>query len=216
MSNPSSSRNTAWPAEPQTSDPQAESKSTVHEAKKVVQELRDEAVHEAENAKNRAIERGQEFAQQQKERAADEVHVFGSAFHSAAETLENEGQHMAAQCVEACAKSLDDTANYLRQRRFGELIQDANQFARRHPEVFLGGMLLAGLAAARFLKAHEPKDHLDEQHLLDDMDLVNETEDVDYVGGVPAFGQAPLSTEPTSPSVDEIPNPIDPLRDPNL
>lgn len=144
--------------------------STVSEAKQVVNELRHDLEEQVSRGRERAMRQSQEFAQQQKERAAEEVHVFGSAIRAAADTLHEEKHGQIAGYVEACADELESVSTYLRERRFEELYHDANRIARRHPEIFLGGMFLAGVAITRFLKASqpEPEDYLDDEFTTGD------------------------------------------------
>ena len=55
------------------------------------------------------------------------------------------------------ADQIDAISKYVRITSFQTMLGDAGQFARRRPEVFLGGTLLAGLLVARFLKASTPR-----------------------------------------------------------
>jgi hypothetical protein len=47
-------------------------------------------------------------------------------------------------------------STYLRDNDLRGFVRDTETFARRRPEVFLGGTLIAGLMLARFLKASSP------------------------------------------------------------
>lgn len=51
------------------------------------------------------------------------------------------------------ADALADAAENFNRKDLGELVSDANHFARRNPLAFLGGAALVGFAAARFAKA---------------------------------------------------------------
>jgi hypothetical protein len=51
---------------------------------------------------------------------------------------------------------VERVANYLRERDFHQLVNDAEDFARRSPAVFLGSAFVLGLAASRFLKSSRP------------------------------------------------------------
>jgi hypothetical protein len=48
-------------------------------------------------------------------------------------------------------------ARYLREKDLQGLTRDTETFARRHPELFLGGAFLAGMLAARFVKSSRPR-----------------------------------------------------------
>ncbi|PQO32014.1 hypothetical protein DTL21_17360 [Bremerella cremea] len=155
MTNPSPSQmKKKSRANPQNERP---SSATAQEAKEAAQEVRAEVKEQAREARDRTLERGRQFAEERKGVAAEELGVFGSAIRSAADSLESDGEEAVAGYANMCAEQLENTSRYLRERKLGDLYHDANSFARKHPEIFLGGMFLAGLAAARFLKASSPE-----------------------------------------------------------
>ena len=92
-------------------------------------------------------------ANRQKNRVGEELGNFGSALRSAASRLQETDDKGIARYAEQAADQLDSTARYLRQRDITGLAEDLETFARRNPEVFLGGMFLAGLGISRFLKS---------------------------------------------------------------
>jgi hypothetical protein len=55
--------------------------------------------------------------------------------------------------VDEAANQLERVSNQLRDKDVGELMQDAQQFARRRPAVFIGSAFAIGLLGARFLKS---------------------------------------------------------------
>jgi len=136
---------------------QRPSQETAQEAKDVARELRRDAQHKARQARDKTLERGREFAEQRKSVIAKEVGIFGSAVRSASESLESDGEEAVASYAEMCADELENASDYLNQNSIQDLYHEANRFARSHPQVFLGGMFVAGLVAARFLKASEPE-----------------------------------------------------------
>jgi len=139
------------------SDDQRPSKETAHEAKDAARELRHDAKQKARQARDKTMARGREFAEERKSAIAQEVGVFGSAVRSASESLESDGEEAVSQYAEMCADELENASDYLNDRSVSDLYHEANRFARRHPQVFLGGMFVAGLVAARFLKSSEPE-----------------------------------------------------------
>lgn len=213
----SSNQGTTTQEKPTQENASQQKKSTVTEAKEVAQELRHDLEEQVTRGRQRAMEQGQEFVQHQKEKAAEEVHIFGSAIRAAAETLQEENHGHIAGYIEAAADELESVSTYLRERRFEELYHDANRFARRHPEIFLGGMFLAGIAITRFLKASEPEPEPMEysgsmesgsMYYADDyMDEGLEGDDLSYVGGAPAFGSGIPPATPTTPTPGQAPTP---------
>jgi hypothetical protein len=148
---------------------------SIHEMKdaagRAVDDVRQKASHfaqEATDAARQAGERiqengaeavdelrrkGAEAASQQKEWAADELSHFSQAVRTAADRLHSEQDHRLADYAGMAADRLDDASEYLRTSDWRRLVDDAEEFGRRRPEMFLGGMFLAGLGIARFLKA---------------------------------------------------------------
>jgi hypothetical protein len=59
--------------------------------------------------------------------------------------------------AERLADQMDRLSDYLRDRDIDRLVGDAEDFARNRPEIFLSASFLAGLMAARFLRASSPQ-----------------------------------------------------------
>lgn len=97
--------------------------------------------------------RGEAYFGEQKSRAADEASHLSEAVRCAAERLHEEQDEHLAGYADSLAQQIDRVSDYLRERDMRDLLNDAQAFARRRPEVVLGGMFVAGLVAARFLKA---------------------------------------------------------------
>lgn len=135
------------------SDPQSASDSSVSRIKHAAQKASEQLADQASKARDRIVERSSEFAHDQKSETAHEFEVFGSAIREASSKLRDEGELQVAGYVDTLAGGVDQVADYLRDRDFADLRNDASTCARQHPELFLGGMFLAGLAFSRFMKA---------------------------------------------------------------
>lgn len=107
----------------------------------------------ARETTERIRQEGASLLAEQKGRAADELSHFSHAIHRAAESLHSEEDHRVAEYADAAAKQIDRVAGYLRTSDVNRFVDDAEQFARRRPEVVFGGLFLAGLALSRFLKS---------------------------------------------------------------
>jgi hypothetical protein len=105
-----------------------------------------EALHEIQS-------KGQSLANQQKDAITSCLRNCSAASRKAAEQLRVDNDSHLAQYAETIAQKLEDTSAYLDNRDLRNIYQDVEGFARRQPELFFGGMFLAGLAIARFLKA---------------------------------------------------------------
>lgn len=98
-------------------------------------------------------QRGQTLLAQQKQRAAEELQQLGAAVRSSADKLHQQHDDTIAAYAESLAQQFDTAAGYLRRADLGDLIEDTQSLARRQPELFFGGMFIAGLAIGRFFKA---------------------------------------------------------------
>jgi hypothetical protein len=101
-----------------------------------------------------ARERVAEAASSKKEAAAEKIDTVAEVLHDAGQRLQEDmgiGRY-----AESAARQVDHLAHYLRRSDFGGMVRDAETFARRHPELFLGLAFLGGMVAARFLKSAPP------------------------------------------------------------
>jgi gas vesicle protein len=113
------------------------------------EQIRESAQSTAEEVRRQ----GAGFVQDRKAQAADQLKSFSSAIRSAADRLHEENDHNLAAYAEATAERVESAARYLSERDFSRITDDVESFARRQPELFLGGMFLTGLGLSRFLKA---------------------------------------------------------------
>jgi vacuolar-type H+-ATPase subunit E/Vma4 len=111
----------------------------------------------AKEAGDKIKEQGRTFLNEQKERVGSEIETYSAAARRAAERLESESDTNLSSYISSAADQLDRLATRVQERDLGELIDDVEEMARRRPEVFYGGMFVAGLVAARFLKASKEK-----------------------------------------------------------
>jgi hypothetical protein len=88
----------------------------------------------------------------QKGRAADRVGNYSSAVRESARALEQDDPNVAHFANQA-ADRIEAVADYIRDSDFSRLREDAEGVARRHPALFMGGMLLAGLVLGNMAKA---------------------------------------------------------------
>ena len=89
--------------------------------------------------------------------AAQSLGTVAEALREAANKLGEGEAGPLGTYAESAAEQVDKIARYLREKDLQSLSRDAQTFARRHPEVFLGGAFLAGIMAARFLKSSAPR-----------------------------------------------------------
>jgi hypothetical protein len=56
------------------------------------------------------------------------------------------------------ADGVERTAAYLDRKDVNEILHDAREMARRRPELFAGGLFIAGLMLGRFLRSSVPEE----------------------------------------------------------
>jgi hypothetical protein len=112
-------------------------------------EKAEEVTHETRHQLSRA-------AEERKDRAADKMERVARALRRTADSLEEEDAEEFGDYPDRAADRLDRISRYLRQSDVGTLMADTEDFARRRPELFFGGLTLAGLAAGRFLRSSSP------------------------------------------------------------
>ena len=128
------------------------------QAKNLAHEAKDQTVKVAEQARDHV----QQLVGQQKDQAADRLGSLAEVLREAGHKL-NEGEQSGdfGRYADRAAQQVDRLSTYLRDNDLRGFVRDTENFARRRPEVFLGGALLAGLALARFLKASSPNRSFD-------------------------------------------------------
>jgi hypothetical protein len=89
----------------------------------------------------------------QKNRATDGIGSVAQAVRQTTQHLRAQQHDTIARYVDQAADQLERVSERLRQKDVGELLQDAQQFARRQPAVFIGSAFAIGLLGARFLKS---------------------------------------------------------------
>jgi hypothetical protein len=126
--------------------------------------LTDQASEKAQDAVSAAQEKASELREQGSARLRDQFdhrsNEAGSQMRSLAEALRRggndlngEGAGNASQLTGQAAERIERLGSYLEQKSGDELMRDVETFARRRPWMLAGLGMLAGVAAARFMKA---------------------------------------------------------------
>lgn len=98
----------------------------------------------------------------QKDRAFDGIGSVAQAVRQSTQQLRDQHHDTLAGYVEQAADQIDRLAQQLRGKDVGELLDDAQQLARRQPALFVGSAFAIGLLGARFLKSSTR--HRDERY----------------------------------------------------
>lgn len=103
-----------------------------------------------------AAEQAQTMMAQRKGQATQNLHQVAHAFRQTGDQLRQNDQGMAARVLDAAAGEISSAAGYLENRDLPQLVNEAENFARRNSALFLGGAFALGVLAARFLKSSTP------------------------------------------------------------
>lgn len=89
----------------------------------------------------------------QKDRATDGIGSVAQAVRRSTQEL-REGHHeTVAEYIERAADQLDQLSTRLKNKDVGQLLRDAQNLARRQPNIFIGTAFMLGLVGARFMKS---------------------------------------------------------------
>jgi ElaB/YqjD/DUF883 family membrane-anchored ribosome-binding protein len=89
----------------------------------------------------------------QKTRATDGLGSIAQAVRQTTQPLRDNKQDAIAQYVDKAADQIERFSAQLRDKDVSELVNDAQQFARRQPAMFIGAAFAVGVLTARFLKS---------------------------------------------------------------
>ncbi|WP_246680381.1 hypothetical protein [Mesorhizobium sp. B2-8-9] len=82
--------------------------------------------------------------------------AFGGALRAASDHLANSDQSAASKFMQEGASGLERLASSLKEKPFGQVLEDVQSFGRQNPGALLAGSVLAGLALGRFIRASPP------------------------------------------------------------
>ncbi len=91
------------------------------------------------------------IADEQRRQAADQIAGLAGAARAAAQALGDGSNLRSARCAAQTADTIDRFADAVRQRRWNDIVADAESFARREPRLFTLGAAAFGYIAGRML-----------------------------------------------------------------
>ena len=95
----------------------------------------------------------------QKNKATDGIGTVAQAVRQASQQLRTQQHDTIANYIDQAANQLERFSTRLRDKDVGELVRDAQQFAKRRPVVFVGSAFALGLLGARFLKSSRDRQY---------------------------------------------------------
>ena len=91
--------------------------------------------------------------EEQKRQIADRISGMARALQSAAQPLHESQSHVIGGYLEEAATQVDSFSRMMRERYWGELVADTEDFARRQPTWFVLGAIATGFVVGRLLWA---------------------------------------------------------------
>lgn len=121
-----------------------------------VQRLAAEAREETSRVASQARDQATELASRATAQTAQRLNSLASALRQAAQQLETDDAAGFGRYAGMAADQVQKASGYLEGKDLGQLVRDTQTFARRHPDLFLGGAFVAGVMLARFIKSSAP------------------------------------------------------------
>jgi ElaB/YqjD/DUF883 family membrane-anchored ribosome-binding protein len=123
------------------------------QASEKVQDATAVAQEKAAELREQGSARLREQFDQRSTQAGSQVRSLADALRRSGNDLQNEGNTSGARVAGQAADRVERLGSYLEQKSGDELMRDIETFARRRPWLLAGLGMLAGVAAARFVKA---------------------------------------------------------------
>lgn len=114
---------------------------------------REQAQQKAKETADQAREEALRRADAQKGFVADYISNFSEAVRSMAMQFKDQDQVSLADYTYRLADKTDTLAGHLRDENSESLLKQAQDFSRREPALFIGGMVAGGFLLSRFLKS---------------------------------------------------------------
>jgi hypothetical protein len=125
-------------------------------AKDVVKPQRGQTLQDARDAVQEARDAVRNVANAQKGKVASRLSGVAEALHETAKSLERQNASV-GRYADIAAQQVDRVSQMLKERAVEQLVEDAEEFARTQPILFVGGALAAGFVFARVVRIGEPR-----------------------------------------------------------
>ena len=140
-------------AEDVKADVKAKVGEAAHEARGRTEGVKDKVKEQASEARGRVQAEAEKGFERGKGRVAERVSSVAHAFRKTGEQLREEDQGDLAGYTDRVAEQVEKVSGYLEGKGLRDVLDDVSAFAKRQPGLFVGGALVAGLVAARFLRS---------------------------------------------------------------
>jgi hypothetical protein len=137
----------------QGQDQTPQTQQVADQARETVGEATEQAKETAHNVASQAQETVRQQVGQRSTEVGERVSGTAADIRSVGEELQKQGKDGPAKLAQQAAERVDRAGAYLRESDADRILSDVEDFGRRRPWAVLAGATIAGLAAARFLKA---------------------------------------------------------------
>ncbi|KAA3452287.1 hypothetical protein C7I87_02580 [Mesorhizobium sp. SARCC-RB16n] len=125
-------------------------------ASELLHDARDELTRRAGGYATEATQVMSDKAEEAQRDIGSSLAALGGALRAASDHLANHDERTASKFALDAAGGLERLSSSLKQKPFGQVLEDVQSFGRQNPGVLLAGSVLAGLALGRFIKASPP------------------------------------------------------------
>jgi hypothetical protein len=123
------------------------------QAREKAGEVADQAREKAQNLSGQAADQVRTQVDQRSTEAGERITATADDIRSVSESLREQGKDGPAKMADQLAERAERAGGYLRDADANQLLGDIEDFGRRQPWAVLAGAAVAGVAAARLLKA---------------------------------------------------------------
>ena len=116
-------------------------------------ELKSQAAELTRAVTESVKEQAEQVFDRQRDRTARRVSKLGRVVHQAAHGLHAVRMDAVADYVDSAGGQFERAADYIQDRDFGEVLEDAGALVERNRPVVVTGLFIAAFLAGRFLKA---------------------------------------------------------------
>jgi len=127
--------------------------SATDQAKDKAQQAAGQAKEQAQQAASQAKGALRQQVDQRSTDAGQKVGGFASDVRTVGDTLREQGKDQPAKLADQAAERAESLSRYLTGSDADRILGDVEDFGRRQPWAVIGGGLMLGLLASRFLKA---------------------------------------------------------------
>jgi phosphoribosyl-ATP pyrophosphohydrolase len=118
-------------------------------ARRVTQRVKEEAAEVVDEASRQASS----FISEQRDSIMQQLGSLGEVLRESAASLRERQATGIASLASQAADSVEQFSDGLEEQELRDMIDSVQNWARRHPAIFLGGCFIGGLLVARFFKS---------------------------------------------------------------